>query len=629
MYAYGTSAATATFPARTFNVQEDKAIAVQWFNGLTSETHLLPVDASTLGPNADSQGKPYYTVTTDSKTGVQTVHFISGIPISPHLHGGHTDAAYDGLPTQWQTATGPNQQVGPDFTSNPYVYDNTQQSATLWYHDHMLGITRLNVYAGLAGFYIIHDKNEAKLIAQHKLPNEMYDIPLVIQDRTFTTGGQLYYPATSPMTPPQAPDPSVQMANFGDTILVDGQAWPVMHVEPRMYRFRLLDGSNSRFYNLQFSIQGQNPNQPSDLKFYQIGTDDGLLKEPVPLQSDLISPGKRADVAVDFSKLAGKTIIVTNNAPAPYPTGSAANPNPQTTGQIMEFKVDQRLNRAIPDAYQFSTTQRMNSTIVPFAHVDKTRKLALNSTKDQYGRPLLGLGTLAGPQSIEASDANPQIKIKQGAVEKWEIYNTTDHTHPIHVHQVSFLIMSQQQFQFEPTPTGGIKITRLIGKPSKPAPNEAGWKDTVQVNPGQVVTIEAKFDLPGKYMWHCHILEHEDHDMEQFFEVVPRSAAPKHAAAQLAARGLLPTSFLDPAKPKRGTNAARSSVHATASSTVTSTTKTVAPGVRTGAPNSSATDATIPHLNLQIESPLSSTDEENSIDPLAADILTASRKKRR
>jgi len=319
---------------------------------------------------------------------------------------------------------------------------------------------------------------------------------------------------------------------------------------------------------------------------------------------------------------------VTNNAPAPYPPGSAANPNPQTTGQIMEFKVDQPLNRAIPDADRFSPTQRMNSTIVPFAHVDQTRKLALYSTKDQYGRPLLGLGTLAGPQSLEASSVDPQIKIKQGAVEKWQIYNTTDHTHPIHVHQVSFLIISQQQFQSEPTSTGGIKITRLIGKPSKPAPNEAGWKDTVQVNPGQVVTIEAKFDLPGKYMWHCHILEHEDHDMEQFFEVVPRSTAQKHAAAQMVARGLLPTSFLDPAKPKRGTNAARSLVHATASPTVTSTTKTVAPGVRTRDPNSSVTNATIPLLNLQVGS-LPSTDRENSIDRLAADILNASRKKRR
>jgi spore coat protein A len=396
-----------------------------------------------------------------------------------------------------------------------------------------------------------------------------------------------------------------------------------------MYRFRLLDGSNSRFYDLKFSIQDQNPNQPSDQGFFQIGTDDGLLTKPVPLDHVLIAPGERADVVVDFSKLAGKTLIVTNDAPAPYPGGSAANPKPQTTGQIMEFRVDQPLNPDIPDASRFSTTQRMNTTIVPFAHVDKTRKLALYSTTDQFGRPLVEVGTLAGPTSLEASDANPPIKIQQGAVEKWEIYNTTDHTHPMHVHQVSFRIISQQQFQSTPTSTGGIRITGLIGKPSKPAPNEAGWKDTVQVNPGQVVTIEAKFDLPGKYVWHCHILEHEDHDMMNYIEVLPHTAAQKHAAAQMVARGLLPASFLDPAKPKRGTNAARSPVHATASPTFTSTTKTVAPGVRTGAPNSSAKDGTISLLNGQLGSLLSSTDGENPIDPLAADSPTSSRKKRR
>jgi spore coat protein A len=624
VYAWGTSAATATYPGRTFNVRSRKAIAVQWTNGLTSETHLLPVDPTVLGPNADSTGKPYYSV--DPTT--NQVTFTSGIPISPHLHGGHTDAAYDGTPQEWRTATGPNQQVGPDFTSNPYVYDNTQEAATLFYHDHMIGLTAYNNYAGLNGLYIIHDRNENKLIANHRLPSESYDIPLAIQDRTFTTGGQLYYPAQPPKGT-TATYPSIEMANFGDTILVDGQAWPVMHVEPRMYRFRLLDGSNSRFYDLQFSIQDQSPNQPSEQKFFQIGTDGGLLKKPVPLDHVLIAPGERADVVVDFSKLAGKTLIVTNDAKAPYPTGSTANnPNPQTTGQVMEFVVDQPLNRAIPDAYRFSTTQRMNTTIVPFAHVDKTRKLALYSTKDQYGRTLLGVGTLAGPVSLEASDADPPIKIKQGAVEKWEFYNTTDHTHPMHVHQVEFLVISQQQFQFTTTSTGGIKITRLIGKPSRPAPNEAGWKDTVQVNPGEVVTVEAKFDLPGKYVTHCHILEHEDHDMINYFEVLPHTAAQKHAAAQMVARGLLPASILDPAKPRRGTNADRSPANDTASPTATSTTKTVAPGVRTGAPNSSATDAAIPHLNLQIAL-LPSTDAEYPIDRLAADILTPSRKRRR
>jgi spore coat protein A len=608
VYGYGTSAATATYPGRHFNVQSNHAIAVQWANGLTSETHLLPVDPTVLVPN-DSQGKPYYTVTTDAKTGVKSVHFTSGIPITPHVHGGHTDAAYDGTPMQWLTATGPNQQVGPDFVSDPYVYDNTQEAGTLWYHDHTVGITRLNVYAGLAGFYIIHDNNENKLISQHKLPSESYDIPLVIQDRMFTASGQLLYPPEPKTSPPPPTNPSIVPAFFGNTILVDGKAWPVMHVEPRMYRFRLLNGSDARFYNLQFSIQDQNPNQPSDQKFSQIGTDDGFLKKPVPLDHVLIAPGERADVVIDFSKLAGKTLIVTNDAYTPFPKGAPMSvaPDPQTTGQVMEFRVDKPLNPNIPDAYRFSTTQTMNTTIVPFGHVDNTRKLALYSSKDAYGRNLVEVGTLAGPASLAKSDADPAIKIKQGAVEKWEIYNATDHTHPMHLHQVAFQIVSQQQFEFKTTATGGINITRLIGKPTRPAPNEAGWKDTVEVNPGQVVTIEAKFDLPGKYVWHCHILEHEDNDMMNYFIVEPRSAAHKNAAAQLVARA---------------------GSKATTSPTVASTTKTVAAGVRKGAANSAVTDATISLLDGQT-APLLSSDGENRIDRLAADILTPSRKKRR
>jgi spore coat protein A len=527
VYGFGTSAATATYPGRHLSVQSKHAIAVQWANGLTSKTHLLPVDATILGPNTDSHGKPYYTTSTDPTTGVTSVTFTSGIPITPHLHGGHTDAAYDGTPQQWLTATGPNQQVGSDFTSNPYVYDNSQQAGTLWYHDHTIGITRLNVYAGLAGFYIVHDSNESKLIASHRLPDERYDIPLVIQDRTFTTGGQLYYPAQPKNPSKNTPDPSVVLADFGDSILVDGQAWPVMHVEPRMYRFRLLNGSNARFYDLRFSIQGQSSNQTSNQNFFQIGTDDGFLKKPVQEGDVVIAPGERADIVVDFSKLAGKNLIVTNDAWAPYPKGAPMSmpPNPATTGQIMEFRVDKPLNPNIPDANRFTRTMTMNTTIVPFRHVDKTRELVLYGHEDPtYDRTVLELGTLAGPTPFIGKDSRPEI-IKQGAVEKWVIYNTTDHTHPMHLHQVAFLIISQQQFESTTTSTGGIKITRLIGKPQPPAPNEAGWKDTVQVNPGEAVTIEAKFDLPGKYVWHCHILEHEENDMMHYFIVVPSRPA--------------------------------------------------------------------------------------------------------
>ncbi|MFO0846605.1 MAG: multicopper oxidase domain-containing protein [Gemmataceae bacterium] len=626
VYGYGPSAATATYPGRTFNVQSDQAIAVQWANGLTGQTHLLPNDSTVLGPNADREGNPFYTVTT-GPTGVQSVNYTSGIPITPHLHGGHTTASYDGTPKQWLTATGPNQQVGPDFVGNPYVYDNTQQAATIWYHDHTAGITRLNVEAGLAGFYVIHDSNENKLIAQHRLPDERYDVPLAIQDRMFygpgTTDdpatpwveapGQLYYPAdVLPGT--TAPYPSIHPNFYGDAILVNGLAWPVMHVEPRMYRFRLLDGSNSRFYNLRFSIQNQDPNQPSDQTFFQVGTDDGLLKKPVPLGQVLIAPGERADVVVDFSQLAGKTLIVTNDANTPFPPGKA--PDPRTTGRIMAFQVDTPLNREIPDAYRFSTTATMNTTIVPFGHADNTRELALGVTKDQYGRNLLQLGTPAGgltPFDVEYASITERIRL--GNIERWVIYNNTDHTHPMHLHQVAFQVISRQAFTADVNPATGVMTNiKLQGRPRGPDANEAGWKDTARMNPGEVTILEARFDLPGKYVWHCHILEHEEHDMMHYFVVEPRPANHGLAAARLVA--------------SPDSKAPASPVDATALPTITSTTQTVAPGIRTEAPNSAVTDATIALHYGQIGS-LLNTDGESPVDPLEADILRPSRKKRR
>src|SRR5262249_45496926 len=204
-------------------------------------------------------------------------------------------------------------------------------------------------------------------------------------------------------------------------------------------------------------------------------------------------------------------------------------------------------------------TQTMNSTIVPFGQVDNTRELALYGlNKDDFGRTLLQIGTPdGGPTPFEGDGSMPE-KITLGATELWVVYNNTDHTHPMHLHQVAFQIISRQAFTATIDPTTGVMTNiKLLGQPKGPDANEAGWKDTVQMNPGEVTIIEAKFDLPGKYVWHCHILEHEEHDMMHFIEVVAPSAAPKPAAAQ----------FVAPA----GTHATGSPVNATASPTVTST----------------------------------------------------------
>ena len=544
VYGYGTSAATATYPGRSFVVQSGQPIAVQWTNGLPTGQHLLPVDPTVLGPNLDKSGNSYYsTVTTD---GVSTVTFPSGVPMVPHVHGGHTTAAYDGTPMQWMTDTGSNQQVGPDFFSNPFVYDNSQQAATLWYHDHAMGVTRLNVYAGLAGFYIIHDNNEAQLISSHTLPDERYDIPLAIQDRTFTADGQLSYPADPPTA--DSPDPSVQPEFFGDTILVDGKAWPVMNVEPRMYRFRILNGSQSRFYNLSLD---------SGQSFFQIGTDNGLLNRPVSLTSLLIAPGERADVVVDFSNMANKSLIMRNNAAAPFPVGDPENFNEKTTGQIMAFQVTLPMSN-IKDVNRtlfLDTNKPLNK--VDFNKVlgaaTDTKVLGLFESTDEFGRLIQKLGaavatdpgtiaTIAPSNFVDSNGhyvkpetvqliRNPNGT--QSVTEEWQVYNFTADTHPMHLHSASFQIVSRQQFTGIDLGTGAFDVTAL-GTLTGPDANENGWKDTVRMNPGEVTTIRVKFDLAGNYVWHCHILEHEEHDMMHGLVIL---AAPTAAAAPAVMTG--------------------------------------------------------------------------------------------
>jgi spore coat protein A len=225
------------------------------------------------------------------------------------LHGSRIPPNSDGYPEAWFTRG--FAKTGPFFTNKIYNYPNQQRATTLWYHDHALGITRLNIYVGLAGFYLIRDKEEESL----PLPKAPYEIPLMITDRSFNPDGSLFYPTRpSPddLKKPEAriPNPSVVPEFFGDTILVNGKVWPFLNVEPRKYRFRILNASNARFYH--FKLDSGQP-------FFQIGTDGGLLEKPIKVSQILLAPAERADVIVDFSKFTGKTITMTNDAAAPLP----------------------------------------------------------------------------------------------------------------------------------------------------------------------------------------------------------------------------------------------------------------------------------------------------------------------
>jgi spore coat protein A len=411
-----------SYPGPTIVAKKNVPISVFWRNNLVNGSnqplpHLLPIDRSI-----------------DWAFGNDPAWQSYGVPVVTHVHGGHSESASDGLPDQWFT---PNYAMkGPGFIKGdiePFYYDNDQEAATIWYHDHALGVTRLNVYAGLAGYYIITDDNEINLQTTGKLPVAPYDMGLAIQDRMFTSTGQLFYPSTAEEEEEEeAPEPSILPEMFGDFILVNGMTWPVLDVEPRQYRFRMLNGSDSRFYNL-FLSTGQ--------QFIQIGSDQGLLYSPYAMNQMLIAPGERKDVILDFSDPAlwGQTIILKNNAKAPYPRGAA--PDPQTTGRIMAFRVNKPLNNNYPLTELPAT---LRQPIVPLQTTLTPRKLILFETEDEYGRLMPILGTVDdGILGFrDALTENPALN----SIEIWELYNETMDAHPIHLHLVTMQLISSQKF---------------------------------------------------------------------------------------------------------------------------------------------------------------------------------------
>jgi spore coat protein A len=496
-WAYGTALQPAVFPGYTFDLRSGNVVKVRFLNALDGVTYPTDVRLDQTLDWADPlnagnpAGQPY----------------TGPVPLVAHQHGGDTDFLSDGLPDAW--ATPGNAITGRLF--NPlYTYDNGQEAAHLWYHDHAMGATRLNVYMGLAGNYFLRDQNEDFI----KLPRYPFEVPLLIQDRTFLSNGELFYASQDPLNP-LAPDPTHLPENFGDTILVNGVAWPVLDVEPRKYRFRVLNGSDSRVYDMQLS---------NGAPIIQIGSDLGLLNAPVPLQMLSVAPGERADIIVDFAGMGGQTIIVTNSAASPYPNGDPVDP--ATTAQIMAFRVSLPLSGA-PDRPIPANLRPISGPVPVVSNPVRTRKILLFEGTDTRGRlqtmggivdnsrPTLN-GTLVFADPITE---NPQI----GDTEVWEFYNTTADAHPIHMHLVDFRVINRQKFSGKITPKtnsdgsiGGVldePSIKFLGKP-RPAPaNEAGKKDTAKMFPGEVTRVIAKFRRPGEFLFHCHILSHEDHEM--------------------------------------------------------------------------------------------------------------------
>jgi spore coat protein A, manganese oxidase len=476
------------FPGPTFDVRRGRPIAVDWKNDLPSK-HLLAIDPVIHGAETD-------------KPDVRTV---------VHLHGAKVMPDSDGYPEAWFTRN--FAKTGPFFKNRTYHYQNDQRAATLWYHDHALGVTRLNVYAGLAGMYLLRDEEEDSF----DLPSGRYEVALMIQDRILDPDGSLIYPVQVPGDPDDRV-PEIWIPEFfGDVVLVNGKVWPYLEVEPRPYRFRTLNASNARFYRLTLTECDDvgNLRGAAGPRFVQIGSDGGLLDRAVRRDDIVIAPAERFDIVVDFSAHAGRNFVLRNDALAPFPDGDDVVPR-----DVMMFKVDGmsrgRRSTAVPSTFGD----------VPFpdsSHAVKTRDLVLSEldSAEPFENPIIAL--INDAYWDDPITENPRVD----STEIWRVINTTGDAHPIHIHLVQFRILDRQPFDPDQYPQ---KL--VFTGPRVPASEDErhGLKDTVKAMPGEVVRLAMTFDLPAtarvargeklRYVFHCHILEHEENEMMRPYDVV-------------------------------------------------------------------------------------------------------------
>jgi len=574
-----------------------------------------------------------------ANTGLPAGTYAAPVPAAVHLHGGEVPAALDGGPDSWWTSNGiyghgyySKNGVGDATAAGKavYVYPNGQEAAPIWFHDHMLGATRLNVYAGIAGGYVV--KEPATAYASGLDPLGLKDtvtgaveltVPFIIQDRMFDTNGQLFFPnvGINPEHPFWVPE------FVGDVIVVNGKAWPFFSVQPKRYRFIFLNGSNARTYELFLMSKTTGLKGPS---LWVIGNDQGLLDAPQQVNPNLkvngklvMMPGERYEVIIDFSTVAGQTIEMQNTARTPYVAGAPVNGN--TTGRIIRFNVaaattgfaDNTFDPAAGLSPRATPMVRLatplGTTPVTGVTIHKTRRLTLNEALGPGG-PLEILvnntlydGTKFRPYNDFTSiptmwnTTNYSELPYEGETELWEIVNLTADAHPMHPHLVAFQVLNRQGLDVKgytaaynaalvvanlpldgagppynynnsgsantacspiapsrgdtnyianpntgvaPCVLGGnpdpAAVLALIGLPLAPAPQEIGWKDTVQALPGMVTRVLVRFakpDLPANtladsagydfdpnsghgYVWHCHIVDHEDNEMMRPFSVV-------------------------------------------------------------------------------------------------------------
>jgi spore coat protein A len=567
-------------PSLTIEAKWNRPTRITWVNDLVDAhgeylPHLLPVDptlhwANPLGGVGGRDMRPTFT----SDPG----RYVGPVPLVTHVHGavgvgdesdGYAEAWYlpaaTNLPADCATegtwydffAGKASERYGVDWApgSATFQYPNPDRASTNWYHDHTLGMTRLNVYAGPAGFYIIRGgPDDAVVDARTGGPAELpgpapkendkfppnktyYEIPIAIQDRSFNADGSLFYPDTREffdgIVEPYVPDgefsPIWNPEFFGNTIMVNGATWPFHTVEQRRYRFRFLNGCQSRFLILDFSgITG--------VDVWQIGNEGGFLASPVDVTGDhgnrlVMGLAERADVIVDFTNVPLGSFVLQNIGPdEPFGGGEPGHDfpiaDPETTGRIMRFDV-------VPAAGPDPSTPPEFLALPPILALPPetvTRRLALiemmGHGHDADGEEVEGpvealLGTLdehgmpVEQLWMDPVSENPAV----GATEVWEFYNTTGDAHPMHVHEVVFEVVGREGLV-----TDGDDLAlplQLDGLARGPEPWETGFKDTVIAYPLEVTRVRATFANPGQFVWHCHIVEHEDNEMMRPFRIGP------------------------------------------------------------------------------------------------------------
>jgi FtsP/CotA-like multicopper oxidase with cupredoxin domain len=566
---------------------------VKWINDLKDTNgdflpHLLAVDPSLHWANPsggatdrdmrpDFTGKTYVPLDSFTDPNTQYTRYTGPVPIVTHVHGavgvgdesdGYTEAWY--LPDAGNIPAGFAHEGtwydffkskagekfgitwGPGFAT--FQYPNLNRASTIWYHDHALGMTRLNVYAGPAGFYIVRGGpagDDTVLDSRSGTPANLpgpapkendkfppnktyYEIPIAIQDRSFNTDGSLFYPDTraffdgflQPFIPETEVSPIWNPEFFGNMIMVNGNTWPYLNVEQRRYRFRFLNGCQSRFLILDFSsIPG--------VEVWQIGNDGGFLAAPVNITANhgnrlLIALAERADLIVDFTHVSQGNFVLGNVGPdEPFGGGNPSvdfDPaNPNSTGQVLEFRVGPALGLDATTPPQFLALP----PIMPLPGETSKRSLALlekgevipeldfdGPTEALLGN-IDGHGNAVHKKWADDVSENPEV----GATEMWEFFNFTADAHPIHIHEVAFEVVNRERLMLDDESEEPLQPVQLTGDVRPAESWETGFKDTVIAYPGDVTRIRAKFDIPGQFVWHCHILEHEDNEMMRPYRI--------------------------------------------------------------------------------------------------------------